>query len=434
MPFRVARSPYVLTVAILLGLAARLFLIIRSGNMPESILGGGSDAPAYILLGNSILQGHGMAYVGQPTALRAPLYPLLLAVLRFCFGPQSLLVMRFLQFLSAILAAWLAAKTAVLLWGEQSKWPAFTIALCAPTLIFFASQILTESFTALLVAAFLYFLVRLATSENSGSLVGMGVCSGLLLLLRFNSPFIPAVAGLAAIRVPVTTAVLKRVLVPVALALALVSPWVIRNLVIFRGGILYSSQTGTTALQGALAPQGRTQPDGLVAMQRRQGWWLSQIETDRPVRLQYPSEVELNRQARSEAIRAWSELGVQAFPLLVRKITYFWLSTDQLLDTRSFSASQRKLRAAGVLIYWAILVAAIFGWFRIKKASPRVAHLFLLYCLFATVLHLPFTMNTRLRSPLIDPLLCVLAAVAVSPERSSHPQASSAASPSLSTS
>jgi 4-amino-4-deoxy-L-arabinose transferase-like glycosyltransferase len=428
--FRAARSPYVLALAIFVGLAARLFLIIRSGNMPEGVLGGGSDAPAYILLGNSIFQGYGMAYVGQPTALRAPLYPLLLAALRFAFGSQSLLVMRFLQFLGAILAAWLCAKTAVLLWNKQSQWPAFAIALCVPTLVFFTSQILTESFTALLVAAFLYYLARYNQNEDSASLVAMGVCSGLLLLLRFNSLFIPAIAALAATRLPFTSASLKRAVLPIALSLALVSPWLIRNLIVFHGGILYSSQTGTTAFQGALAPEGRTQPQGLVAMQKRQGWWLSQIETDKPVRLEYPSEIELNRQARTEAIRAWSELGIQAVPLLLKKTSYFWLSTDQLLDTGSFSGSQRKLRAAGVVIYWAILTAAIIGWFRLRKVSHRIASLFLLYCLFATILHLPFTMNTRLRSPLIDPLLCVLAAVAVSPALPAKPPSSSAANPS----
>ncbi len=429
---RVARSPYLIALAVFVGLAARLFLIVRSGNLPEGVLGGGSDAPAYILLGNSIFQGHGMSYVGQPTALRAPLYPLLLAGLRIAFGSQSLLAMRFLQFLGAILTAWISAGTAVLLWSKQSKWPAFAIALCVPTLVFFTSQILTESFTALLVTAFLFYLARYNQNEDSRSLVAMGVCSGLLLLLRFNSLFIPVVAAFAAIRVPFGSASLKRALLPVALSLALVSPWLIRNLIVFHGGILYSSQTGTTAFQGALAPEGRTQPQGLVAMQKRQGWWLSQIETDKPVRLEYPSEIELNRQARTEAIRAWSELGVQAFPLLLKKTSYFWLSTDQLLDTGSFSGSQRKLRAAGVLIYWAILAAAIFGWIRLRKVSPRIADLFLLYCLFATILHLPFTMNTRLRSPLIDPLLCVLAAVAVSPALESKAAASSAADPSLS--
>ena len=132
------------------------------------------------------------------------------------------------------------------------------------------------------------------------------------------------------------------------------------------------------------------------------------------MRLQFPSEAVLNQQARREAIRAWSELGLGAVPLLLKKTAFFWLSTDQLLDTASFSVSQRILRASGVFLYWCLLAAAIFGWLRLKKSAPRIANLFLLYALFSTILHLPFTMNTRLRSPLIEPLLCVLAAIAVS--------------------
>jgi len=411
---RLARSPYVIALAVFVGLATRLFLIVRSGNLPEGILGGGSDAPAYILLSNSIFDGHGMTYVGQPTALRAPLYPMLLAGLRVIFGGQSLLVMRLLQFLAAILTAWLCGKTAALLSSEDSKWTAYALALCAPTLVFFTSQILTEAFTALLVAAFFYFLTRCSLLEETRSLAAMGLCAGLLLLLRFNTLAFPAIAALAALRFPPTFTSIKRACIPVALALLLVSPWLIRNYVVFHGGILFSSQTGTTALQGAITPDGRTQPQGLTDLYKRQGWSLLHIETDKPMRLQFPSESVLNQQARREAFRAWSELGFGVVPLLLKKTAFFWLSTDQLLDTASFSVSQRILRASGVILYWCLLAAAIFGWLRLKNSSTRIAALFLLYAVFSTILHLPFTMNTRLRSPLIEPLLCVLAAIALS--------------------
>ena len=63
------------------GLAARLALVWVSGRAPAGALSGGSDAPAYILLGNAISHGKGMTYVGQATALRAPLYPLMLGLL-----------------------------------------------------------------------------------------------------------------------------------------------------------------------------------------------------------------------------------------------------------------------------------------------------------------------------------------------------------------
>ena len=93
-------------------------------------------------------------------------------------------------------------------------------------------------------------------------------------------------------------------------------------MIVFHGGLLYSSQTGSTALQGALGPQGRTQPweSGLWV---RAGWRLTDIETDSESRLQYGSEVQLNRQAIREAVRAWKELGFWAFPLLVKKVAYF---------------------------------------------------------------------------------------------------------------
>ena len=204
MLYRIAKSPYVIVLVIIAGLAARIFLIIRSGNHAEGMLGGGSDAPAYILLGDAISKGHGMTYAGQPTAQRAPLYPLLLAALQLLFGAHSLLVMRSVQFLLAVLTAWTCSKTAVLLRGESTKWLAFAVTICAPTLLFFTTQIMTEAFTAFFVSLFLYFLVQASASDNEKPLIGMGVCSGILLLLRFNTLFVPAIAALTALRFPLT--------------------------------------------------------------------------------------------------------------------------------------------------------------------------------------------------------------------------------------
>ena len=346
---RILGNPYLLSFLVFAGIAARIFLIVLSKTRPESPLGAGSDAPAYILLGHSILHGHGMAYVGQPTALRAPLYPLMLAALEAIFASHYLLIMRFIQSLLGVLTAWVCAKTAGQLWNEQAKWLAFAVAICVPTLLFFTTQIITETFAAFFVSLFLYFLVQYSANEKWNALIGMGICCGILLLLRFNTLFLPPVAALAAIRFPLTVASLKRALLPPILAFVIVSPWLIRNFIVFHGDIWYSSQTGTTAFQGALAPEGRNQPEGLIELKRQQGWWLSMIEIDRPSRLNFPSEVELNRQARSAAILAWKGLGFRIIPLLIKKTSYFWLSTDQLLDTSSLLELQRKLRAVGVL-------------------------------------------------------------------------------------
>jgi len=394
------------------GLTARLALLWISGRAPAGALSGGSDAPAYILLGNAISHGKGMAYVGQATALRAPLYPLILGLLDLIFGSYSLLIMRIVQVFVAILTAWVCGQAAVQLWGEDAKWVTFGLAMCIPTLLFFTPQIQTEIFTAFFVSLFLYFLVRPDREDEWKSIVGMGVCAGVLMLLRFNTIFVPLIGALAAFRMPFNMRHMKRALIPVALAGVIVSPWIIRNIDVFHGALLYSSQTGTTAVQGALAPQGRTQV-GESAVWQLAGW-PSAIETDSLRRLQFPSEAELDRQARQAAIAAWKSLGFHVVPLLAKKVSDFWFGTDQLLNTASFARWQRLIRAIGVLLYWAILAGALFGWFRLRRTALRTAHLLLFYCVLATMLHLPFTMNTRLRAPLVDPLLCILAGEQIS--------------------
>lgn len=254
--FSAFQSPYFLFPLIAIGIAVRILFVLRSGNEVEGVLGGGSDAPAYVLLGEASSKGKGMAYVGQPTALRAPLYPLLLAALKLGFGGQALLVMRFIQLVVAVLTAWVCSKTAARLWDEAAKWPAFTVAICAPTLLFFTTQIITETFTAFFVSLFVFFLLCSCLEERTEPLIGLGLCSGLLLLLRFNTVFIPGIAAIAGLiggaRGSWRTAI-RRALLPFAISVVMVSPWLVRNWTVFHGGILYSSQRYDTPAGRALA-------------------------------------------------------------------------------------------------------------------------------------------------------------------------------------
>ncbi|MGH9575611.1 MAG: hypothetical protein ACRD40_19040 [Candidatus Acidiferrales bacterium] len=424
-------TAWAIVALIAAGLIVRLVLIWRVGNASSGALTGGSDAPSYIILGHSLAAGKGFAYVGQPTALRPPLYPLLLSVLNLTLGANALLAMRMFQFFIAILTALMCAKTVSIIGGKHAQRIAFAIALSMPTLLFFTTQILTEALAAFLVSCFFYFAVReIKEKSRLSPLIGMGVSAGLLLLLRFNTIFIPLIMISAVLRLPITLKDIKRVAIPVAISALFVCPWLIRNLIVFHGGILYSSQTGIVAFQGAVAPSGRTQPED-QGHWREAGWWLSDIETDTPRRLQFPSEVELNRIATRAAWKAWRGLGLRVVPLLIKKVSYFWLSSDQLFDTSGFSQKQRLLRACGVLFYLLALAFAVAGFVRLRRRERKIANVLLLYCILATLLHLPATMNTRLRSPLIDPLVCILAALEISAlQRSRKPAREALLSPS----
>jgi hypothetical protein len=190
----------------------------------------------------------------------------------------------------------------------------------------------------------------------------------------------------------------------------LIAPWVFRNTQAFHGRILFSSQGGVNLLQGVLSPDGRAQRDRPDRVRAAVGWSHTDIETNSPTRLRYPDEAALDQQARAAAIHAWRGLdGSALVRLLGRKLLCFLFSTDQLLDTASFSSTQRLLRGAAVIGYWFVLVLAVLGWGRLLKLERPLVFSLRFYVLVVTLAHLPFVMNTRLRFPFLDPLFAVLA-------------------------
>jgi hypothetical protein len=57
-------------------------------------------------------------------------------------------------------------------------------------------------------------------------------------------------------------------------------------------------------------------------------------------------------------------------------------------------------------------VAGVAGWLKLRLRNADAARLFLSYAVVVTLIHLPFVMNTRIRAPLIEPALAILAGLA----------------------
>ena len=132
------------------------------------------------------------------------------------------------------------------------------------------------------------------------------------------------------------------------------------------------------------------------------------LERDDARRLFYPSEPVLNQMAMRSAARLWRQSIANDVRLMAKKLAYFWLSTDQLNGLGNFTYRVRLIRLAGVVFYWISLAFASVGMWKMFRRHAPLALTLLLYVSVATCLHLLFAMNTRLRAPLIDPLLCVL--------------------------
>jgi hypothetical protein len=127
-------------------------------------------------------------------------------------------------------------------------------------------------------------------------------------------------------------------------------PWFVRNWLVFGGRVLYSTQTGINAVEGVLTPQGRTQRSDRRDLLNALNCCIL-LETNDDSRLSFPSEVEINKRALRLVPGLWMQQGWHAAPLLGRKVIDFWLSTDQLIDTRSFPIRERIIRVVGVLAY-----------------------------------------------------------------------------------
>jgi len=381
-------------------------IVVLAGNQLSNSLSGIGDAPAYVRLADSLYAGKGFSYVGQPSAFRPPLYPLLLAGAHVVFGKYYLLAIRILQLLAGIATAWISARTAATVWGPEAHARCFAWVLVFPTLLYFTGEILTEAFASLLTVSFFYFLVR--TDERRSGAVGMGVVSGIACLLRFNTIFFPLVA---AWRIFSSLAAARRwraLLAVAAIPLTFLMPWMIRNLIVFDGQVIYSTHTGMDLVEGILEPEGRADKEQQQEIIRQAGWVMQGLEREDARRLLYPSEPVLNQHAMAAAKRLWMNAGWEGVVVMVKKIGYFWLSADQFKGLATFSFHVRLVRLAGVLVYWAALVMSCFGIRRLYRIDPRLAVTFIIYFSIATCLHLLFAMNTRLRVPLVDPLLCVL--------------------------
>lgn len=405
---------FLLTALVIAGVLLRVAVAILAGNGMRTPWGGGGDTPAYVLLAQNILSGKGYAYAGMPTAMRAPGYPLLLAACFRFFGAHALAAMRWLQFFEGIAVALLCAAAAKKLFGEQAgKWT-LAVALFFPTLVQMNGEVLSEAPATVFTALFVYLLVSYWKKPGTGWLVLLGCAIGMGALVRFNLAALGLIAVVAVFRCASGSKRWTGAAIVFAVSMLIVSPWMVRNFVAFHGQVLFSTESGPDALHGVLTPQGRALPGDSERLRAAVGWVPPvDVETNDASRLKLGPEPALDKQCWRAAIAIAEYKGWGLIPLALRKITDFWLSTDQLFWTASFPLWGRMLRGAGVLVYWALLGLAVFGWLRLRSSNETMARIFLLYSLLVTAMHLPFVMSTRLRMPFMSPLMAILAGCGV---------------------
>lgn len=412
-----------------LGLGLGLRLLVIWAQSPQLSV----DRDAYLGIATNLAEGRGFATPdsASPTAFRPPLYPLLLSVgLKLATVPVTVAS---LNLLSGVLAVWLTADLGRLLGLDRWRFLAAALVAIDPLLVRYSAQPMTESLCTLLVALWLWVQnsdLSLLSGNRIRRAVVVGIAFGLLVLSRPTFWPIAALCGLTWLmsRRPNSTSTgivdksrLGDLLATSIGALLVVSPWVIRNLIVFGAPILMTTHGGYTLILGnnpvfyrevVQQPWGTSWPD--ASQHEWEANLNSQIEHELG-----PGASELQRDAwQSRQARQFMQSNLlECARAALHRVRSLWNTTPQGDAAAGVNLS---LLSFVHWFYLSELIVAAFGIVRILR-SPDRHHWTSMFVLIIAVqsVHLFYWTNTRMRAPL-TPAIALFVAAAIRPGRNAQ--------------
>jgi len=384
-----------LLAVVALGLAVRL-----AATAP--LLGRLEDPDNYIRLARGLAAGRGFVWDGRPTAYRPPLYPLVLAPLVAVLPAGTPLGWGI-----AVLHAALGAATVLLTALAARRWGlgparvllAAGIVALDPVLVAQSRMVMTETLTALLLAA---SLAALGLPGHRGAALG-GMALGLSALCRPST--LPA-AFLVVIAALVTGPGVRRQrfgrgAMVAAATIAMLAPWAARNARVF-GEPVWTTTHGGYTLALANNPIYYAEvldgPPGAVWSGANQKRWFDAIGPT----VAGLSEPAADRRLRSSALALCRARPRDFARASAARLARFWSARPA---SAVYPGSLRALVAVWTIPLWVALVAglshrALWRW-------PRVAAPALLLGL--TAVHAFYWTDMRMRAPLVPAIALIVA-------------------------
>ena len=414
------KKPIPRTAAVWLILA--LALALRIGYVaatPDYVMV--HDALDYDRAAVSIAQGEGWPYSrapGRETAFRPPAYPVLLAGVYTVAGvtdaeaSDRVLAARILGIVISTLIVVLIGVVAAQLWGRRVALAAMALAAVYVPLITVGGAVMSETlFAALLLGALAAVIQHRRSTHRWRWVLLAGLLGGLTILTRANALVLLLPLGLAVwtTRPRFSPRALAAPAVLVVLALLTVSPWTIRNAVVFDRFIPVSTQLGS-ALAGTYNDQARLDKENPASWRS-----VSHIPAYRELyaRIKETPEPEVE-----DELTAMSKEYIREHPTYVAKVA-LW-TTLRTLDvagrdwsrhTASTISIPRGWADAGVFCFWIFALLALAGaTTKAARRTPLWVWLVPLLLYLSTVFLVVETPRYRTG---IDPFIVMLAALAV---------------------
>jgi 4-amino-4-deoxy-L-arabinose transferase-like glycosyltransferase len=393
------------------GFAVRLGWTLWTAPVPPFF----SDAVYYDATARSLAGGHGYSVLlthegffpgGDATAFFPPGYPFLLATAYVAFG-ESFAVARLLNVVLGTLTLPLVYLIGRRLFSETTGLVAAGLAAVQPSLVFWTPVMLSETaFTFLFTgAATALVYARRSDASLSWRMVALGgALVGVATLTRGQAIILVAAAALWwALSATDRTIAIKAGVLALAACLVVITPWAVRNTLVFNYPVLLSTNVGYNLRVGhAPYSTGRfVDPDDI---------YFGHAETYQDL------ELLLHRNGLRMALDYAAGNPGREVELSIEKARWMWRPDwDVLVWAESFGLTPlpeglfEPLKTLVVAAYWATIGLAfisVAAWRSGRHGLAFVA----LACLAWTAVHVAFFGEPRFRLPIM-PLVLLASAV-----------------------
>jgi 4-amino-4-deoxy-L-arabinose transferase-like glycosyltransferase len=375
-----------------------LAVVLRAAVM---VRGSGSfdDPDNYLPMARSLGSGQGFSFRGRPTAYRPPLYPLIL-VPAIWMGRWQAWGIGLLHLGLGAGTVWMTASAAGGFgWSRRRAMAAALIAACDPVLAWQSRSVMTETPAAFLVAASLAGLGR--GGRRSAILGGVGF--GLAALCRPSLLAAAALTTLAALLAPpdpLRERIRRAGSLTLTIALVL-SPWMIRNLVVL-GHPIWTTTHGGYTLALANNPVYYREvldgPPGRVWTGEDQFRWFDSVNRETTGM----TEHQADRHLQAAVWRLARERPRDFARATLARLGHLWSVAPA---ASVYSTLARWATIAWTVPLWAALGLGLFRrslWSWPRVAAPMVV-------LGLTLVHALFWTDLRMRAPIV-PAIALIAA------------------------
>jgi 4-amino-4-deoxy-L-arabinose transferase-like glycosyltransferase len=413
-----------LWAAIAIGLVVRLAVLWNTSALGTGIV----DEQQYSQIAASIVAGDGFARApGQPTSLRPPLYPALLAAIWSVAGTRNFQVVRAFQVLLALATTAVVYLLGARMYDDRIGRYAAAMTWLYPSLVFFNFLILTETLFTFLLVTFVLLAVSLVQAPRSSTALGCGIVLGLAALTRSVLWPVPLVlCPLLLVMIPGPVA--RRMALPLVVFAGyamVVAPWAIRNTRLQGVFTVVDTMGGMDLRMGNYEYTPDTRMWDAVALRGPQSW-VRGVTPDEPGGL--ITEGRKDKWAQSQALEYMRRHpGVTARRALIKFADFWGIEREFVAGVEHglFKPPQwlQILGSAAVVgAFLAVCLLGAAGLWLTPPADRRLYVLTLLPIVLIVGVHTIVFGHSRYHLPLV-PILALYAAGLVGGIRTSIPSA-----------